>query len=126
MPRGPHTRGCQRADRLGPPNTPGASGPSLRRFDAQPDPDRRAATEARFDMTTPGGAHTLRLRAALYDNSGPAWVIGSHFAEPTAGRIVPDGRPWKTRGLSGMATYSRSVRSATSSSPAPHAASPSG
>jgi len=22
-------------------------------------------------------------------------VIGSHFAEPTAGRIVPDGNAWK-------------------------------
>ena len=30
-------------------------------------------------------------------NGTPTLVIGSHFSEPTAGHIVPDGHSWKLK-----------------------------
>jgi glyoxylase-like metal-dependent hydrolase (beta-lactamase superfamily II) len=52
------------------------------------------ATEARFDMDKPQAARTRCDFVQRFCNSGTL-VIGSHFAEPTAGRIVPDGKAWK-------------------------------
>ena len=52
------------------------------------------ATEARFDMDKPQAARTRRDFVERFCNTGTL-VIGSHFAEPTAGRIVPDGEAWK-------------------------------
>ena len=52
------------------------------------------ATEARFDMDKPRAARTRCDFVQRFCNSGTL-VIGSHFAEPTAGRIVPDGEAWK-------------------------------
>jgi glyoxylase-like metal-dependent hydrolase (beta-lactamase superfamily II) len=52
------------------------------------------ATETRFDMDKPGAAHTRCEFVRRFCNTGTL-VIGSHFAEPTAGRIVADGSAWK-------------------------------
>jgi glyoxylase-like metal-dependent hydrolase (beta-lactamase superfamily II) len=52
------------------------------------------ATEARFDMDKPQAARTRCDFVQRFCNSGTL-VIGSHFAEPTAGRIVSDGKAWK-------------------------------
>jgi glyoxylase-like metal-dependent hydrolase (beta-lactamase superfamily II) len=52
------------------------------------------ATEARFDMDKPQAARTRCDFVQRFCNTGTL-VIGSHFAEPTAGRIVPDGKAWK-------------------------------
>ena len=52
------------------------------------------ATEARFDMDRPQAARTRCEFVERFSNSGTL-VIGSHFAEPTAGHIVSDGTAWK-------------------------------
>jgi len=52
------------------------------------------ATEGRFDMDKPRGARTRCDFVKRFSDSGTL-VIGSHFAEPTAGRIVADGKAWK-------------------------------
>jgi glyoxylase-like metal-dependent hydrolase (beta-lactamase superfamily II) len=52
------------------------------------------ATEARFDMDKAQAARTRRDFVERFSNSGTL-VIGSHFAEPTAGHIVPDGDAWR-------------------------------
>jgi hypothetical protein len=54
------------------------------------------ATEARFDMDKAQGARTRCEFVQRFGNTGTL-VIGSHFAEPTAGRIVSDGQAWKLR-----------------------------
>jgi glyoxylase-like metal-dependent hydrolase (beta-lactamase superfamily II) len=53
-------------------------------------------TEARFDMDKPASART---RAEFINRFAdrPTLVIGSHFAEPTAGHIVSDGAAWKLK-----------------------------
>ncbi|MGC1523694.1 MAG: MBL fold metallo-hydrolase [Steroidobacteraceae bacterium] len=51
-------------------------------------------TQARFDMDKPQAARTRCDFVRRFCNTGTL-VIGSHFAEPTAGRIVPDGNAWK-------------------------------
>lgn len=50
--------------------------------------------EARFDMDKSAAART-RGEFVRRFNGTPTLVIGSHFAEPTAGHIVPDGAAWK-------------------------------
>lgn len=52
--------------------------------------------EVRFDMDKSRGAQT---RAEFVQRFGdaPTLVIGSHFAEPTAGHIVRDGQSWKLK-----------------------------
>lgn len=50
--------------------------------------------EARFDMDQAQGARTRRAFVERFNRSGTL-VIGSHFADPTAGHIVPDGAAWK-------------------------------
>ena len=52
------------------------------------------ATEARFDMDKAQAARTRCDFVQRFNNTGTL-VIGSHFAEPTAGKIVPDGQTWK-------------------------------
>ena len=52
------------------------------------------ATEARFDMDKAQAARTRCEFVQRFCNSGTL-VIGSHFAEPTAGLIVQDGNAWK-------------------------------
>jgi glyoxylase-like metal-dependent hydrolase (beta-lactamase superfamily II) len=52
------------------------------------------ATEARFDMDKPQAARTRCEFVERFSNSGTL-VIGTHFAEPTAGHIVSDGAAWK-------------------------------
>jgi glyoxylase-like metal-dependent hydrolase (beta-lactamase superfamily II) len=52
------------------------------------------ATEARFDMDKPQAARTRCEFVERFSNTGTL-VIGSHFPEPTAGHIVPDGTAWK-------------------------------
>jgi len=52
------------------------------------------ATEARFDMDKTQAARTRCEFVQRFCNT-KTLVIGSHFAEPTAGRIVPDGKAWK-------------------------------
>jgi glyoxylase-like metal-dependent hydrolase (beta-lactamase superfamily II) len=54
------------------------------------------ATEARFDMDKPQAARTRCDFVQRFCNTNTL-VIGSHFAEPTAGRIVPDGKAWKLK-----------------------------
>jgi glyoxylase-like metal-dependent hydrolase (beta-lactamase superfamily II) len=54
------------------------------------------ATEARFDMDKAQGART-RVQFVERFNSSPTLVIGSHFADPSAGYIVPDGAAWKLK-----------------------------
>jgi glyoxylase-like metal-dependent hydrolase (beta-lactamase superfamily II) len=50
--------------------------------------------EARFDMDKPQGARTREQFVERFGGS-PTLVIGSHFADPTAGHIVRDGAAWK-------------------------------
>jgi len=54
------------------------------------------AREARFDMDKAQAAQT---RVDFVERFGgkPVLVIGSHFAEPTAGHIVRDGQSWKLK-----------------------------
>ena len=52
------------------------------------------ATEARFDMDKAQAARTRCEFVQRYNNTDTL-VIGSHFAEPTAGKIVTDGNAWK-------------------------------
>jgi len=54
------------------------------------------ATEARFDMDKPQGAQTRVEFVERFNDSGTL-VIGSHFADPSAGHIVPDGAAWKLK-----------------------------
>jgi glyoxylase-like metal-dependent hydrolase (beta-lactamase superfamily II) len=53
-------------------------------------------TEARFDMDQAQGART-RLEFVQRFNESPTLVIGSHFSDPSAGHIVPDGAAWKLK-----------------------------
>jgi glyoxylase-like metal-dependent hydrolase (beta-lactamase superfamily II) len=50
--------------------------------------------EARFDMDKSAAARTRGDFVRRF-NGTPTLVIGSHFSEPTAGHIVPDGSCWK-------------------------------
>ena len=52
--------------------------------------------EARFDMDKVQAART-RAEFVTRFNGTPTLVIGSHFSEPTAGHIVPDGHSWKLK-----------------------------
>jgi len=52
------------------------------------------AVEARFDMDKAQGARTRVQFVERFNRSGTL-VIGSHFADPSAGHIVPDGAAWK-------------------------------
>lgn len=54
------------------------------------------ATEARFDMDKPQAARTRCDFVQRFCDSDTL-IIGSHFAEPTAGRIVKDGTAWKLK-----------------------------
>jgi len=54
------------------------------------------ATEARFDMDKAQAART-RCDFVQRFNGTSTLVIGSHFADPTAGHIVPDGKAWKLK-----------------------------
>jgi glyoxylase-like metal-dependent hydrolase (beta-lactamase superfamily II) len=54
------------------------------------------ATEARFDMDKAQAART-RSEFVQRFNGTDTLVIGSHFADPTAGHIVPDGKAWKLK-----------------------------
>jgi glyoxylase-like metal-dependent hydrolase (beta-lactamase superfamily II) len=54
------------------------------------------ATEARFDMDKPQAARTRCEFVERFNNSGTL-VIGSHFADPSAGHIVSDGKAWKLK-----------------------------
>jgi glyoxylase-like metal-dependent hydrolase (beta-lactamase superfamily II) len=52
--------------------------------------------EANFDMDKPRGAQTRAEFIERFANRDTL-VIGSHFAEPTAGHIVSDGAKWKLK-----------------------------
>jgi glyoxylase-like metal-dependent hydrolase (beta-lactamase superfamily II) len=52
--------------------------------------------EANFDMDKPRGAQTRKEFIERFANRNTL-VIGSHFAEPTAGHIVSDGAKWKLK-----------------------------
>jgi glyoxylase-like metal-dependent hydrolase (beta-lactamase superfamily II) len=52
------------------------------------------ATEARFDMDKPLAASTRRDFVQRFCNTRTL-IIGTHFAEPTAGHIVRNGEAWK-------------------------------
>jgi glyoxylase-like metal-dependent hydrolase (beta-lactamase superfamily II) len=54
------------------------------------------AVPARFDMDQAAGARTRSAFVERFNNSGTL-VIGSHFADPSAGHIVPDGTAWKLK-----------------------------
>jgi glyoxylase-like metal-dependent hydrolase (beta-lactamase superfamily II) len=54
------------------------------------------AVEARFDMDKARGARTRSEFVERFNNTDTL-VIGSHFAEPSAGHIVPDGNAWKLK-----------------------------
>jgi glyoxylase-like metal-dependent hydrolase (beta-lactamase superfamily II) len=54
------------------------------------------ATPARFDMDGPQAARTRCEFVDRFNNSDTL-VIGSHFAEPSAGHIVSDGKAWKLK-----------------------------
>jgi glyoxylase-like metal-dependent hydrolase (beta-lactamase superfamily II) len=54
------------------------------------------ATEARFDMDKPLAARTRCDFVQRFSNTGTL-VIGTHFAEPTAGLIESDGQSWKLK-----------------------------
>jgi glyoxylase-like metal-dependent hydrolase (beta-lactamase superfamily II) len=54
------------------------------------------AVEARFDMDKAVGANTRSDFVNRFNNSGTL-VIGSHFSDPSAGHIVPDGKAWKLK-----------------------------
>jgi glyoxylase-like metal-dependent hydrolase (beta-lactamase superfamily II) len=47
-----------------------------------------------FDMDIEGGARTRRAFFARYADK-PSLVIASHFAEPSCGHILSDGKAWK-------------------------------
>ena len=49
-----------------------------------------------FDMDKEQGARTRQAFVERFANTN-ALVIGSHFPDPTAGRIVPNDRGWKLR-----------------------------
>jgi glyoxylase-like metal-dependent hydrolase (beta-lactamase superfamily II) len=53
--------------------------------------------ENNFDMDKAAGAATRKSFFARYEDK-PALVITSHFADPTAGRIVKDGARWRFEG----------------------------
>jgi glyoxylase-like metal-dependent hydrolase (beta-lactamase superfamily II) len=50
--------------------------------------------QARFDMDAAAAARTRGDFVRRF-NGSPTLVIGSHFSDPTAGHIVPDGAAWK-------------------------------
>jgi hypothetical protein len=52
--------------------------------------------ENNFDFDKDAGARQRRRFFGLYADQ-PALVIGSHFAEPGAGRIVSDGEVWRLK-----------------------------
>lgn len=52
------------------------------------------AIEARFDMDKGQGARTRVEFVERFNGTGTL-VIGSHFSDPSAGHIVPDGATWK-------------------------------
>ena len=52
--------------------------------------------EARFDMNKAAAAQTRSTFVERFNNSGTL-VIGSHFADPSAGHIMPDGKAWKLK-----------------------------
>ena len=52
--------------------------------------------EGRFDMDKSQAART-RCDFVQRFNGTPTLVIGSHFSEPTAGHIIPDGKSWKLK-----------------------------
>jgi glyoxylase-like metal-dependent hydrolase (beta-lactamase superfamily II) len=54
------------------------------------------ATEGRFDMDKPQAARTRCDFVRRFCDTGTL-VIGSHFPEPRAGHIVPDGNAWKLK-----------------------------
>jgi glyoxylase-like metal-dependent hydrolase (beta-lactamase superfamily II) len=54
------------------------------------------AVEARFDMDKAAGVRTRVEFVERFNNSGTL-VIGSHFSNPSAGHIVPDGPAWKLK-----------------------------
>jgi glyoxylase-like metal-dependent hydrolase (beta-lactamase superfamily II) len=54
------------------------------------------ATEGRFDMDKSRAARTRCEFVERFNNSGTL-VIGSHFADPSAGHIVSDGKAWKLK-----------------------------
>jgi len=51
-------------------------------------------TPGNFDMDKEQGARTRKEFISRFADQDTL-VIGSHFAEPTAGRIVRDGAAWK-------------------------------
>jgi glyoxylase-like metal-dependent hydrolase (beta-lactamase superfamily II) len=53
-------------------------------------------THARFDMDKPQAAQTREEFVKRFANR-QTLVIGSHFAEPTAGHIVSDGDAWRLK-----------------------------
>jgi glyoxylase-like metal-dependent hydrolase (beta-lactamase superfamily II) len=54
------------------------------------------AVEARFDMDKAHGARTRCEFVERFNNTATL-VIGSHFSDPSAGHIVPDGAAWKLK-----------------------------
>jgi glyoxylase-like metal-dependent hydrolase (beta-lactamase superfamily II) len=52
--------------------------------------------EGRFDMDKAAAAQTRRTFVERFNNTSTL-VIGSHFADPSAGHIVPDGKAWKLK-----------------------------
>jgi glyoxylase-like metal-dependent hydrolase (beta-lactamase superfamily II) len=54
------------------------------------------AVEARFDMDKSAAARTRSQFVERFNNSDTL-VIGSHFADPSAGHIVSDGSAWKLK-----------------------------
>jgi glyoxylase-like metal-dependent hydrolase (beta-lactamase superfamily II) len=54
------------------------------------------AVEARFDMDKAAAARARTEFVDRFNNTGTL-VIGSHFADPSAGHIVPDGTAWKLK-----------------------------
>lgn len=54
------------------------------------------AIPANFDMDKPIGIRTREEFIGRFANT-PTLVIGSHFAEPTAGHIVTDGAGWRLK-----------------------------
>jgi glyoxylase-like metal-dependent hydrolase (beta-lactamase superfamily II) len=54
------------------------------------------AREGTFDMDKPRGAQTRVEFVERFSESGTL-VIGTHFADPTAGHIVKDGPSWKLK-----------------------------
>ncbi len=46
------------------------------------------------------GARTRMEFVRALQCNPPTLVIGSHFSDPSAGHIVPDGAAWKLQGVS--------------------------